>query len=93
MAIYIDDMLINGWGKNVMSCHLLSIPPDDPNLHLLAQRIGLKRSWFQDKASWPHYDLKGCMRDRAISVGAIPVDSKLLAKMRLEFRKQRSRDE
>lgn len=86
MAIYVDDMAIHGWGKNVKSCHLLAIPPDDPELHNLAAKIGLRRSWFQGNASWPHYDLKGGMRQRAISAGVTAIDSKELAVMRINYR-------
>ena len=30
----------------------------EEELHKFAQKIGLKRSWYQDKSHYPHYDLK-----------------------------------
>lgn len=41
-------------------------------LHAMAQRIGMKREWFQDKPRFPHYDLVPTRRAHAIRLGAIP---------------------
>lgn len=40
-------------------------------LHAMAHKIGLKRSWFQDKRSGPHYDLTAFRRSAAIKAGAV----------------------
>lgn len=46
-------------------------------LHVFAQRIGLKGVWFQDKNKYPHYDLTTLrMRNRAIKYGAKKVNKK-----------------
>ena len=45
-------------------------------LHAMADRLGLRRSWFQSKAGKPwhdHYDLTRSRRAQAIELGAIPV--------------------
>jgi hypothetical protein len=40
-------------------------------LHTFAQRIGLKRAWFQDHWKYPHYDLTTKrMASKAIRCGA-----------------------
>jgi hypothetical protein len=39
-------------------------------LHTLAERIGLKRSWFQEHPLLPHYDLTPGKRKEAIAAGA-----------------------
>ena len=44
-------------------------------LHFFAERIGLKRHWFQD-GKVPHYDLKGVMVQRALVKGAVMVTSR-----------------
>jgi len=42
-------------------------------LHVMADKIGLKRSWLQDKdGTFPHYDVVPSMRALAIKHGAIP---------------------
>ena len=40
-------------------------------LHEFAQKIGLKREWFQDRPRLPHYDLTVTRRRVAVRVGAI----------------------
>ncbi len=70
MSVYVDALVERGWrlGPN---CHLIA--DTDEELHALAARIGLKRSWFQDK-SFPHYDLTSSRRKAAIRAGALPLD-------------------
>lgn len=51
------------------SCHLTTDGPLD-ELHAFAQRIGMKRAWFQDHKIAPHYDLTPGRRDRALLIGA-----------------------
>lgn len=46
-------------------CHLWT-DGDIEELHKFAQKIGLKRSWFQDKKNFPHYDLVASKRFYAI---------------------------
>jgi hypothetical protein len=48
--------------------HLVATTLDE--LHEFAQKIGLKRSWFQAKKDHPHYDLMGSKKDLAIKKGA-----------------------
>jgi hypothetical protein len=52
---------------------------DIEELHGLAERIGLKRSWFQLKPKpngrgFPHYDLTGAKRAQALHAGAVSVE-------------------
>ncbi len=50
-------------------CHMWS---DDPEaLHAMAERIGMRREWFQDKPGFPHYDLLPPLREKAIAMGAV----------------------
>lgn len=67
MAVYVDNEQIEWRGK--LWCHLVADTLDE--LHAFAARIGLRRSWFQAQASFPHYDVTTDVRDRALRTGAI----------------------
>lgn len=75
------------------SCHLTS---DGPrmlyDLHAFAKRLGLKRGWFQDRASWPHYDLTPARRVKALELGAVFVPAKEQARVRMNARRFRRWD-
>lgn len=66
MSVYVDTSLY-GYGRMVM-CHMIADTPEE--LHAMADKIGVKRRWFQDwsKASFAHYDI--CKRMRALALGA-----------------------
>ena len=68
MAIYVDNERIRWRGK--LWCHLVADSLDE--LHAFAAALGLKRVWFQGKASYPHYDVTAGVRERALEMGAIP---------------------
>jgi hypothetical protein len=59
-------------------CHLwiANFPPDSlEELHSFAQKIGLKKAYFQHHKLWfPHYDLTPAKRVLAIKQGAIEKD-------------------
>ena len=67
MAIYVDNERIQWRGK--LWCHLVADSLDE--LHAFAASLGLKRAWFQGKASYPHYDVTTGVRERALEMGAI----------------------
>jgi hypothetical protein len=60
-------------------------------LHAMADRIGLKRQWFQNHGT-PHYDLCQAKRRLAIRAGAIEIDRRqrqtvaLIRKLRRDAR-------
>jgi hypothetical protein len=66
-----------------MWCHMMSDLPDQQQaireLHTFAQRIGLRRSWYQPRSS-PHYDLSPRYRTAALLAGAEAVTSKELVR-------------
>lgn len=72
MTVYVDPAR-HPFGRMVM-CHLWADSLDE--LHAFADRLGLKREWFQapPKASWHHYDVSKGVRDRAIGMGAVETD-------------------
>ena len=65
MALYVDDVR-HAFGRMIM-CHMWATTTEE--LHLHAQRLGLKRTWFQQppKASWEHYDISLTVKARALS--------------------------
>ena len=68
MTVYIDDCMIP-FGRMLMS-HMMGT--DLQELHDLAQKIGLRREWFQDKRI-PHYDVSKAKRIEAIQAGAVKI--------------------
>ncbi len=56
-------------------------------LHAFAQRIGLRRSWFQDHRLAAHYDLTPARHVAALRAGALLVDAHEQARRRIEARK------
>ena len=50
-------------------CHLYADSLSE--LHTFAQRIGMRRSWFQDRPGFPHYDLRNTRRVLAKNMGAV----------------------
>ena len=72
MTVYVDNECIEWRGK--LWCHLVAESLDE--LHRFAARLGLRRNWFQDKASYPHYDVTTTVRQRALRLGALPGSKK-----------------
>ena len=76
MAVYVHDMI--DWGKRIGRAgprwtHMIADSLDE--LHAMAARIGLRRSWFQDKSRDKHYDIgTDRIRDLALAAGAINCD-------------------
>lgn len=69
MSVYVDQER-NQFGRMVM-CHMWA--DTLPELHEMAQAIGMDRAWFQP-LSFPHYDVSLSRRERAIALGAVEVD-------------------
>lgn len=79
MTVYVDDAYIKAKVRQHTSrwCHLLSDQEDPEELHLFAESIGLKRSYFQPgQFVWwhQHYDLTEGKRAQAVKAGAIEIN-------------------
>lgn len=77
MPVYLDPMVnhrrrIGRAGPRW--CHMIADSLDE--LHAMADRIGMRRFWFQGtRASLPHYDIgTDAKRAAAIAAGAIDCD-------------------
>jgi hypothetical protein len=75
MSVFVDDGFAAGdWGRWSGGGHMQADTPHE--LHAMAERLGLRRAWFQSKPGRPwhdHYDLTQSKRQQAIQLGAIPV--------------------
>jgi hypothetical protein len=71
--VYVDSAFSVGeWGRWTGGGHLQADTVEE--LHAFADRLGLRREWFQAKPGRPendHYDLTRRGRERAIALGAI----------------------
>lgn len=66
MAVYVDAEGIKWRGREWS--HLVADSLDE--LHTFADKLGLRRSWFQSKTHYPHYDVTKSVRTRALAMGA-----------------------
>lgn len=71
MTVYVDQFPGTGWEKWQGGGHMLAT--DLEELHAMADRIGLRRAWFQDK-TFPHYDLTASKRRLALVAGAAAIE-------------------
>ena len=85
MTVYVDRAYIPAKIGRLDSrwCHLLSDQLDPAELHEFAERLGLRRSWFQagkrlgTNERWPakdHYDVTEGKRWAAVRAGAVEID-------------------
>lgn len=80
MSVYVDPA-VNPF-RNMKMCHMLADTVEE--LHAMADRIGLKREWFQGD----HYDVSISKRRLAVAAGAIEVTQKEIVKVRQRFRER-----
>lgn len=84
--IYVDEIMscrqTSKWPYG-RACHLMADSIEE--LHEFAGRLGLKRSWFQEK-SLPHYDLTAGMRSRAVRLGASEIDRNKFVEITRKYR-------
>ena len=68
MSVYVDTA--RHPFRGYIMCHMIADNLDE--LHLMADKIGMERRWFQTppKASHPHYDIPESKRAKALALGA-----------------------
>lgn len=82
MTVYVDVLMNHGWklrGHPTKNCHMFT-DGDIEELHEMAEAIGMKRSWFQDKRI-KHYDLHTRRRQKAVELGAVEVSRREAVKI------------
>jgi len=72
MTVYVDDMVKYRGSK--WWCHMWA-SGGRQELHAMAEKIGLKRGWFQEHPVHPHYDLTESKRAMALKNGAVACSS------------------
>jgi hypothetical protein len=73
MAVYVDTMRAKF--KRMVMCHMIADSLEE--LHAMAEKIGMKREWFQD-TRWPHYDVSLSRKKLAIQYGAKEINRREL---------------
>jgi Protein of unknown function (DUF4031) len=63
--------------RSQLWCHLVSTESLNA-LHQFASALGLKREWFQNEPSFPHYDITIFKRRQALRLGASSVSTQVL---------------
>lgn len=69
MTVYLDKT--RNRFRGLVCCHMIA--DTLPELHAMAERIGMRREWFQPLSS-PHYDVSLSRKRAAIAAGACVVD-------------------
>lgn len=73
MSVYVDAMFEGGGTGRLAGrwCHMWADSLDES--HAMAKAIGMRRSWFQNKPRFPHYDLRESKRLEAVNLGAVEI--------------------
>lgn len=77
MTVYVDNMQAKY--KGMKMSHMMADTLEE--LHEMADKIGMKREWFQDKKRNPHYDVSMAKRALAVKFGAREVTPMELVKL------------
>lgn len=75
MTVYVDDMRMPARVGRIQARWSHLTADTDEELHAFADKLGLRRSWFQPSSTRPeanHYDVTDKVRDKAIRLGAVP---------------------
>lgn len=90
MPVYVDNathplgrMKTHALARSASVCHMIADTLDE--LHVMAERVGMKREWFQNHDT-PHYDLSLSKRALAVQYGAIEISSRQLVQLIREWR-------
>lgn len=84
MTVYVDQQ--RNKFRNMVMCHMLA--DSEEELHAFAQKIGMKREWFQP-VSTPHYDLSLQRRAIALKNGAVEIDARKTVEIIRKYREAR----
>ncbi len=77
MSVYVDALMsvvpCANWRYD-KACHLFA--DDIGELHLFAEKLGLKKEWFQDRRHFKHYDLTEPKQIAALKAVSLSVTQK-----------------
>lgn len=86
MAVYVDEPIWQWRGRRW--CHLTA--DETVELHEFADRLRLRRRWFQSKPGRPwhdHYDIPAEVREAALSLGAVALTTVEMGRAHAERRR------
>ena len=90
MSVYVDELMnclqSRKWPYR-KSCHLVA--DSIKELAAFSVLMGLKKEWFQNNPTLPHFDLTEGMRRKAVSLGAIEIDRQQMVEI---IRKNRTKE-
>jgi hypothetical protein len=90
MATYVDDMQRNATVQGLTRRWNHLIADDSVELRKFAKRLGLSQSWIQKPGTFrEHFDVTEGMREKAISMGAIPISYFDLPRVTREIRERK----
>lgn len=72
MTVYIDDAYLRF--RRCIMCHMTA--DTEAELHEMAQKVDLRRSWYQYGGRHPHYDISKAKRAKAVELGAVEVTAR-----------------
>lgn len=82
MAVYVD--YCKNKYQRMLMCHMLADSIEE--LHDMAEKIGVKKKWFQIDNMFLHYDICQSKRKLAIKNGAIEMNTKdILKKLKSKY--------
>jgi len=84
MSVYVGPSLYP-FGRMIM-CHMVADSLEE--LHTMADRIGIRRQWFQDTRH-PHYDISKGKRQLAILAGAMETDERGILEVSMTSRERK----
>jgi len=65
-VVYVDRAIWK-YGRMLM-CHMIA--DSEEELHQMADKLGIKRKWYQTHTNYRHYDISKGKREQAIKFGA-----------------------
>ena len=92
MSVYVDQLIVFGGDsapkcfRHKPSCHMYADTLEE--LHAMADRIGMRRSWFQNHPFLQHYDLVPAKRELAVRYGAVEHDKYDMVNFKRKMREQ-----
>lgn len=85
MPVYVDNMRAKYQG--MVMCHMVADTLEE--LHIMAEKIGLRPEWFQmSNSGVPHYDIPIFRREMALENGATEIDRHQLFQLMKRIKNQ-----
>ena len=86
MTVYVDT--VQKPYRRMLMCHMVADTLDE--LHAMADKIGVRRQWFQSHASTSHYDICKSKKRLALKYGAVELDRRKFVEVIRRLRRKRN---